>query len=308
MSNPPIMIAKRVLRMSKGAVNILRRPEAIIYPAKIQVPKLLTRNETLSTALERNLSIVRFGDGEMQMTRFAPQGGGIHFQKYDPKLRERLTEILLQTHSKVLVCYCNAYTLYRDHHVVLDYERSQKDYFRYLTIHRQNDVAVRRRTKMMLMFRSMLATFKDKTPLSTLGDATCFFLEHYFEDYVKRSIAAICELYGRMFRNRRVLIVGPERPTFSKSFRQLAHSGIIQSPRHIDFLDIPNRDCFDHYYDILDRILSFQSIDAVIVQAGPTATVLAWDLTTKYGLVAYDVGSLGISLQKAAEIHPGLSF
>lgn len=304
----PRMTGKQLLQFSKVTAHLIRYPGAFICPAKIHKPKLLTRKETLLTALEKDLSIVRFGDGEMQMTRFAPQREGIHFQKYDPILQERLSSILLQAQSKVLVCYCNAYTLRRDHYVVLDYERNQKDYIRYVSVHRQNDVVVRRRTKMMLMFRYSLASFRSKTSVEILGEATCFFLQHYYEEYTNNILEEIFDLYSKMFRDRRVLIVAPKKPMFSKSFRQLAHSGIIQSPRHIDFLDIPNKDCFDHYDVILGRILSFKSIDAVILQAGPTATVLAWDLATKYGLIAYDVGSLGISMQKAADIHPNLSF
>jgi len=302
------MISRQLSRIPQVVTNMLCDPKAIICPNKIQVPKLLTRKDTLLNAFKKTLSIARFGDGEIQMTNFGPERSNIHFQKHDPRLRERLTEILLRAHPNVLVCYYNAYTLYRDHYVVLDYERAQKNYVRYISIHRKNDVAIRRRTKMMLMFRNMLASFRSKTSVKILGDATCFFLQHYFKDYVKKTMQEICDLYSRMFRDRKVLIVAPEKPIFSKSFKQLAHSGIIQSPRHIDFLDIPNKDCFDYYDNILDRILSFKSVDTVILQAGPTATVLAWDLATRHGLIAYDVGSLGISMQKAAEVHPNLIF
>jgi hypothetical protein len=48
-------------------------------------------------------------------------------------------------------------------------------------------------------------------------------------------------------------------------------------------------------------------VEAVFIQAGPTATVLAADLTERKGLLAYDVGSWNISLHKAFLVH-GTSF
>jgi len=97
--------------------------------------------------------------------------------------------------------------------------------------------------------------------------------------------------------------VAPETPVLGESFRSLVDRGVIRSPKKVDFLSIPERNCFEHYARILEGILKYRHLDAVFLQAGPTATVLASELRAEHGLLAYDVGSLNVSLQKAAAVH-----
>ena len=272
-------------------------------------PVLLDRVETLAHALETGCSIARFGDGELGLA-FPATGSacrGIHFQAYDRNLSDRLKAILLHPHQKVLVCFNNAFARSAEQSMVLDYEPTSKPYRRLLSIQRSSDVGVFERKQECRSYVRYLRKIQRLGSQELLGDATCFVLGLFFKQYIEGDIAEVCSLYRRFFSGRRVLFVGPKTPLHGASFLSLVEQGIIMSPRETALLTVPDRNCFSHYDYILMEILKHRPLDAVFIQAGPAATVLAADLAVNHGLTAYDVGSFNISLGKAAERH-GLTF
>jgi hypothetical protein len=61
--------------------------------------KIKSTEETLNEIIYNNKSISRFGDGEFLLTI----GKNIPFQKYEKKIRDKLSEILLSKEQKLLV-------------------------------------------------------------------------------------------------------------------------------------------------------------------------------------------------------------
>jgi hypothetical protein len=298
-----------------GARMFLRISRALSLTADVlanigrETPDLLNREQTLIHALEKGCSISRFGDGELGLafSGTTSESRGIHFQKYDRKLSERLTEILMHPDESVLVCFNNAFTLSAQQHMVLDYEPSRKPYQRCLSLHRQDDVGLFRRKGEHRSYKRYLRKLNGMARRPVMGDATCFVLGLFFQEYLKGRIPEICDLYRRFFNGRRVLFVCPDKPLHGASFRHLVKGKVIMSPKEIAFLTVPDRNCFDHYDHILKEILKHERVNTVFIQAGPAATVLAADLAVNHGLTAYDVGSFNISLGKAAERH-GFTF
>lgn len=269
---------------------------------KLRPLRLLDRRTTLEYALKYNCSIARLGDGEMRMT-FCGSKKDIHFQKFDKTLSERLSNVLTTPVDNLLVCFSNGSIQNTRQYIVTDYERNPNDYIKHISVHKPNDVGILLRKRERHRCRKQLAVVCRKTFLRVLGDATCFIISSFFKEYVENRILEICNLYRRFLQGKRILIVCPDTPMLGVSFRKLVENGVIQSPKQVDFLSVPDHDCFDHYGEILKGILGFRSMDAVFIQAGPTATVLVAELMSQHGLLAYDVGSLNISLQKVATIH-----
>jgi len=271
--------------------------------------ELLGRRETLERAVLDGLSIVRYGDGELFLAarRYLSSFRGIVFQKKDRQLSARLRRLLYTPVPNVLVCYNNYFMANDEYRIVLPYERTKKEYSGYETVFSPNDVALLSRPRERTFYEREFENIRMKTKLRTFGEASCFWLSLCHEEYATGAIDGILLLYRRLLQGKRVLFVAPDDPIAGSSFRALCRQGVIASPRSVDFLSIPESDCFDYYGDIRTKVASFPDVDAVFIQGGPTATVLAADLAARDGLVACDVGSWNISLEKAFLVH-GFSF
>jgi hypothetical protein len=267
--------------------------------------KCLNRFETLAYAIKHNYSISRFGDGEISLSFHSGKKNfeGIIFQKADELLAEKLRYILFKPIDNLLVCYNNSWMKSSTYPIILDYERSAKNYIKYLSINRPRDIGVLSRKKNQLFYLYYFFIIVANTYLKLFGDATCFSLSYFYEHYQNNRINDILELYQKFFAQRRILFVSPDEPLMGESFRSLVDNGIIKSPSQIHFIAVPKENCFEYYDNILEAIQKFNDIDTVFLQCGPTATILAADLTQNYGMTAYDVGSFNISLQKAALMH-----
>jgi hypothetical protein len=260
-------------------------------------PRLLSRLETLEYIVENDLSIARYGDGECNLMI---DEVGIHFQEYSPELRDRLIQVLRNNNEKLLVTFNNEFTRDDEYKVVMKYSRGNKSYDRYISTHSENDVGVLERSRERKEYQEKFKNFKKIYAGNILGDATLFFLGFYFNEYKSKRIDRVLSLYTKLFEGRNILFVCPADPMLKPSFKELVETKVIDSPKSTRFIEIPKENAFSDYDNILKNILEQRdSIDTVILQAGPTATILADELSSKYNLRAYDVGSLNESLYKA---------
>jgi len=269
-------------------------------PSKEHI-EFLNRKQTLEYVLDKGYSLARYGDGEMKLVfpRILDRLRGIYFQKWTRDLRTKLAKNLLEPKPNLLVCVDHEFTHLDEYHVVIDYERSSKTYEKYSSEHKQDDVGVLTRRKERALWLKYLNNVQKETCINLYGEATCFMLCFFYVEYLNGRLGEIMDLYRRMLARKRVLFVCPKKPLMGQSFEYLCSAGVIKSPKSVDFLFVPERHCFENYPHILDRIHSFKELDAVFVQAGPTAAVLVADLAADNGFIAYDVGSWNVSLEKA---------
>lgn len=77
------------------------------------IPQVASIDETIRKIIDDRCSVSRFGDGEVLLTSPDKE---IRFQKGDPLLAKRLTEVL-QSHEGHIVCISDAFRdLYRYNH------------------------------------------------------------------------------------------------------------------------------------------------------------------------------------------------
>ncbi len=93
--------------------------------------------------------------------------------------------------------------------------------------------------------------------------------------------------------------MAPEKPNRGKSFKELLEEGAISSLKESSFITIPASNAFQIYEELLQEILGRKNFDVVFIQAGPTATALAGELSLKHNIKAYDVGTFNVSIEKA---------
>lgn len=274
--------------------------------------QLLNKKETLKYVLNNNLSLVRYGDGDISLTFLTGRPGykGVFFQKADKLLAEKLQDALFSPIDNLLVTIEITFMHTSEQYVILNYERSPKKYKRYLSIFSENDIGILhdwKTRRFQLFYIYYFFKILRRSSVTVFGDARCFFASYFWPEYCRNQMSEIFNLYKSFFADRRVLFVSPEEPLIGVSFRTLVNNGIIKSIKEAYFISVPNNNAFGQYDIILKKILKFKNIDAVFLQCGPTATVMAAELTKNYGRLAYDVGSFNTALLKAAQVH-GITF
>jgi hypothetical protein len=275
-----------------------------------QSVSLLDRMETLLYAIDNDISMARLGDGELFLAfaRIDPlcrilawAKNGIDFQPFSAELSKRLWDTLTIRNDRFLVCYNNSFMQNAKHHMVMEYERSEKKYEKLISIRKENDIGVLLRVREQGSYVRKFEAILKHSNITTWGESTCVWLAAFCKEYKEQRLFEVLDAYRLLLEGKRVLFVCPEHPLLGSSFQSLASRGIIQSPRSIQFLEIPNKNAFAYYDSIKRDILKHQDVDCVFVQAGPTATALVADLATD--MIAFDVGSWNVSLEKAWNIH-----
>lgn len=258
--------------------------------------KLLTRLETLEYLANSEVSLARLGDGEINMLF---DGKPIHFQDYSPILQEKFRNLLKHQNNKLLLAYNNQFSQEDENLVIRRLERSAKPYAKLLSYKESEDIGVLDRREQKKMYQHNLGRLLENYQMPVLGDATLFFIGYYVEEYKNNTLEKVFELYRSLWAGKRVLFVGPKNPLMSVSFAELIDTGVITSPTQTYFEQVPNTNAFELYEEIRSRVASYNNkVDKVCLQIGPTATVMAYELTEKYNMTVYDVGSLNQSLAK----------
>jgi hypothetical protein len=85
--------------------------------------KLLTKIETLELIVNENISVSRFGDGELII---ALEERGIPFQDYNEEIRDRLINILKNTDPNILICYNNNFSKCKEEIYKINYCKIRK--------------------------------------------------------------------------------------------------------------------------------------------------------------------------------------
>jgi len=202
-------------------------------------------------------SIARYGDGEFNILA---RGGDLAFQKSDDALARRLREILIEGGTRNCL-------------IAIDGLRLMKPtdkHYSYTRDHYRTD--------------------------NLLDDLVPYFNRRarYANSYISRPIAfsyVSIKDYRRIWKNRDVVFIVPSKGRFYMDPRFFDN---IKSAR---FIDIPARDAFSKYDEILARAKEFPRGVLFFISAGPTATVLAYDLS-KLGYHALDLGHLTASYKE----------
>lgn len=219
---------------------------------KKDFPKVYSTTETLNLIINEHISIARFGDGEFNMCI-----GKTHknfWQKPDEVLIDRLVKILGTSEKGFLACIPSN-----------DYDGINKrksignltfyDYY------------------WLRLFNKIKPLFKNSVYGNTSVSRSPVFYENKIND-----IKAI-------WNDRKIVFV------YGKNGRFEEDSKLFDNARKIDTIFVKPINAFDEYDDILKKCLSFPKDILFLISAGPTATVLAYDLF-KNGYQALDIGHM----------------
>lgn len=217
---------------------------------------VMDMQETLKYVKDRQISVARFGDGEVDLIT----GHSIPYQDYDEELAKKLKQIIMCSDSeKLLVClpdifegrerYTDAFHFFWDEH-----KKRYQDFY--------DEIVAR-----------------GKRYGST-------FLSRPYIDLVDKSIAENhFQNMKELFANKDILIV---EGIYSRSG---VGNDLFQGAKSVERIICPSRNAYSKYETIIDSLRRHGRNKLILLMLGPTAKVLAADLASE-GYWAVDIGHI----------------
>lgn len=234
----------------------------------VSSPNIKTIDETIEDIVSKKMSVSRFGDGEFKLAN----GIDISFQKSSEILKERLREILALADEEFMVCLPD---IFDD---LNKYSDEPRDYWR---LH--------------------IARYRNKW-YKLLNKNRCYGNSFISRCYYQFKDKSKSEKYFNMMRNiwddREIVLIE------GRKSRLGIGNDLFNNVKSIERILIPEVNAFDKYESILEKVSVINKSKLILLAAGPTATVLAYDLY-KQGYQAIDIGHIDIEyewfLRKAAK-------
>lgn len=241
---------------------------ALRYPAaQAQVKRysVMSIEETIDLLLRNpHLSLARYGDGELEMTWYK----NIGFQPFDPKLSARLKALLQQepaANPDCLICLPDAFRTTRS----------------------------MRRGSALFWFFHKAFYFKHYEALLNkqvrYGNTS---VTRPYHDYKGKQLSrTIFDKFKQLYQGRRVLIVE------GSGTRLGLGNNLLEGASDVKRITTLNRNAFSVYDRLFDAVSKHAvNFDLVLISLGPTATVLAYDLSQR-GIRCIDSGHVDIEYE-----------
>ncbi|MHC8518563.1 GT-D fold domain-containing glycosyltransferase [Weissella confusa] len=231
--------------------------------------EVLDFNGTMESVIEGK-TFSRYGDGEFKLMESQEELG---FQKFDSQLSQSLIRNLNNIDNDILIGI--------PHHLVR-HDSTDK-----LTTKIFWDIALAR-------YGDLWLPIIKNSPRLTFGDANV--TRKYMESNKKMFAAGnFFQQWKRLWDSRNVLLVEGENTNFGES------NDLLDNTKSIRRVLVPSENAFSAYDEIMAEIkrdLQSNGRDVLIlVAAGPTATVLAPNIYTDFGVQAIDIGHLDLEYE-----------
>lgn len=250
---------KKKNRISERELLKLNSPYENEEP-NLVYPNVKTKEETLQELIKTEKSIARFGDGEFNLIF----GEGLPFQDFSEKLRIKLQEVLTNPDENLLVGIPDVFkTLKR-------FKKGAADYWR------KTVVAYRERIYGVLNMGKQYFDAEITRPYMDLADKSQ--VGEYFNEFKK------------VWNDKNVVFVE------GKMSRLGVGNDLFDNCKSIKRIICPTRNAFEAYDRILEACAKLPKETLFIIALGPTATVLASDLS-KLGYRALDLGHIDVEYE-----------
>lgn len=233
---------------------VLRRRQKVI-------PQVASIDETIRVIVEKRCSVSRFGDGEMLLTSPDKEIG---FQKGDPRLAQRLKEVLTSHDEGHLVCISDTFSdLYR-------YNRKARRFWR---------------THFFLY-----GAWWDRLLVPGRLYYNTFLTRPYMDFASKDASPKWFHDMKAIWKDRDIVFIEGEKTRLGIG------NDLFDNVRSVRRILGPPRDAFDRYDEILNEARKLEKSALFLIALGPTATVLAYDLF-RSGYQAIDAGHVDVEYE-----------
>lgn len=226
--------------------------------------KFYTDEETVNEITKNNKSLSRFGDGEfLWLLNIKTET----YQVASEKLSKRLKEVLTSDNDNLIIGLPN----------VMD-EVNLNKYMLHSRIHWVN---------------FMDKYFKYIKPLINLNKiyADTQISRCYIDYKDKSKSGARYNNLKRIWNNKDLLIVEGEKTKLGVG------NDLLNNSNKIERIICPAKNAFDKYDEILECVKKHGKNKIILLALGPTATILAYDLSKLDGYIAVDLGHIDIEYE-----------
>lgn len=223
-------------------------------------PKVLSFDENIEQ-LKKKKSLARFGDGEIRMV--LSQNEQIGFQTKNVKLTQRLQEVIKSNTPNLLIGLPDTFGLNLNFN--LD---SQIFWLGFNTV-----------------YAKKITKFIDLPNNVSYGDGQLTRFYMAFKD--KTDIGYKIKRFKEIWENQQLLIVE------GKDTKLGVGNDLFNNVKSIERIICPSKNAFDKYDEIVSTVVNYAKDRLVLIALGPTATVLAHDLSV-LNFWAIDIGHIDI--------------
>ena len=240
-------------------VYYLRKKISVNLKYKVRI---MNSNQTVKFIIDNKCSIARYGDGEFDLML---QKNEVGYQKADALLAKRLLEVFENPTENLLICIPKPMQTQKG----LRHECAQ--FWKYWCAEKQIDVvcAITRRVPKGYLF----------------GDS---FVSRPYSGFKKGNHArTVFMKLKKVWDGRDLLFIEGNGTQLGVG------NDLFDNAASIKRILVPSENAFSYYDQIFDRICSVWNGELVILAVGPTATLLASDLS-KRNIQALDLGHIDI--------------
>ena len=237
------------------------------------IPKILSMDETLDRMIDKQCSLCRYGDGEFKIM----DGDRILFQPQSEDLAKRLIEVIKSKENNILICIPSFFDQ-RKKKTPSGLSKEEKHRYDMANKYMKNIIADRR-----------LRWYQYFDMEREYGEACVsrFYASVYDNEKSERWI----NKWKSIWKNRNLLIVEGEQTRLGVG------NDLFDGALSIRRLLAPAKGAFQLYDAILSSTMKeYRNGDLVLIALGPTATVLAYDLSM-HGIQALDIGHIDIEYE-----------
>lgn len=239
--------------------------------------QIFSTEETFVNIIDNNLSIARFGDGEINLMN----GKNLVFQESSDDLSDRLKGVLrdIDNNNRCLVCI--PYSLRKTSHLTMKSKRFWTIYFSQ-NFHR--------------IYPFLLCDYR-------YGDSQISRI--YINRKEKKKSKRYFEYWNKLFLDKNILIVEGNDSKFGVG------NSLLSNCKSINRIICPSPQTYKYYDKIFNAVLeNYLEMDLVLLSLGPTATILSYELSKILNIQVIDSGNLDLEYEwwlnssKTQTAHP----
>lgn len=238
-----------------------RLPISQCYNCILKAPNVISDYETIRMIREQRKSIARYGDGEIELML----GYSISFQNKSPQLAQRLKEVAESKNENLLICIPDVF------------ETKNKMFEKY----KKQDVIWWKKSNCFLE-----GYWKKFFRNQEYGNA---FISRFYMSYKERNdVEEYVKALKSLWENRDVVFVEGEETNLGEG------NDLFENAKSIGKIICPAQNAFETYDKIYkETVEKTTESSLIIISLGPTATVLASDLSES-NRQALDLGHFDI--------------